>query len=324
MSSTSADPNFDFNGQNYQIFYTICVSSSFAGFFFCVVTILALRAYRSPPAQMVLLISVADLIYSLPYSHVFTNLPDICKYIDFFREYALVSSFLWACCFAHSLKTLFMNCNVIALMENMRSYIAFAQITPLFWAIIPLIMKNEVYDPKRGFCYHEVAQGLDTSYFFSVTLPATLCFMYCMWCYIWIIRQIKEVLQQSQEDSSFLTLLLYPLIFVICWGPTIVTHVMYEMNALTNIAVFYWLLTFTKSQGFFNALIYGVSQNAIQRMRNQCCRQRQNVTVSEELPQQLDLSEQWDRLNQTLIQEKDRPLQPIPQKKRAATCIETV
>ena len=256
------------------ILFKLALGLSVTGILFVCITSLAFKTYRRPLGLMVLMIAIADLLFTFPLSVFFKTKTDVlCNVAAAVSEYGAVSSLLWVGCFAHALKNILSKGNEIVLKQWLLWYFIISQVVPIGFAAYSYLgnffKANKSSQTDFTFCFHPESNGFDFVFLICLPLPALLTACYIAYCYFMVGRAMKGLFRSK---SKFISLMLFPLVLVVSWAPLLIYQFMvFFNNDLKNNTVSLVLFSLAMLQGFFNAIAYGVSHRLISRVKESCC-----------------------------------------------------
>lgn len=253
---------------------------SLLGCVFNLFTTFLLRASNRTIATMVIGLSVLDMLNNITSLIAVTmTYPSnaICQIVTFFEYFGYSGALVLTCCFAHSLYIGIKGVGPQSLDNYLKIYLILTGIAGLILASYAVISEYDKVDPKSGFCWHyHGGQGFDWEDLIISTLPLAMSIIYCIYCYISVIRHLKSIV-----GRDFLELLLYPVILIVCYLPW-VSWAIYQSFITMDKMPFAWLLMAaigSNSQGLFNAFAYGLSRRIVQGYNVKCCKKRHEREV---------------------------------------------
>ena len=262
---------------SYARFFSFSLST--AGAVFGFITAWLLKTYKNVTNKMVLFILIADFVYvllgMLDYMLPLSQLTS-CNFIEAIRTYARVSSFCWTCCFSHALYAVVQTEDAQKVTGKFKRYFIASQVLPLPFMVFIYITPYMQLAKAKGqsyICYHyHVDRSFDYAMFLIYTLPFIITFFYTLTCYVIAIKTLKR-----RGLRHFFTLLVYPLITIVCWGPTMIIGLLTESKYQVSRGLFVTSAAFSGLQGFFDAMFYGLSYGVISGYKDKCkewCKRR--------------------------------------------------
>lgn len=250
-------------------------SLSLLGCFFNLITTVWLDHSQKDIARMIIGLSVLDIInntMSMIVVLVTYAANTFCQILTFLEYFGYGGSLVLTCCFAHALYVGTQGVRTQFLREYFRIYGIMAISAGIALATLTVATEYDQVDPANGFCWHYIHhEGFDWKDFCVSTLPLSFSIGFCAFCYLSVIKQLRNAI-----GRTFLELLLYPLILIVCYLPW-VSWTVYASIAQTDKIPFAWLFIATigsNSQGLFNAFAYGLSRRIVVGYREKCCNRR--------------------------------------------------
>lgn len=253
---------------------------SIFGALFNLITTLLFKSSSKLVNNMVIALSILDLINSSVFP--FSSLPVYeewgCQLTSFIMYFGYAGSLAMTCCFAHALHATITNPAAIPSEEIFKRYLTISILSGTFIASSSVITELRMLSTSTHTCGHIPEPGtFDEGSFIVLLLPSTISLGYCGYCYIRVMKKLREMSQKV-----YVVLLFYPLILVITNLPTTILRIITQINS-TFQSPFIWTLTATVligSRGFLNALGYGLSKRIIEEYKKKCCnkRRRRNTT----------------------------------------------
>ena len=259
-----------------------CVST-----FAVIVIAIILKAYKEPLGMMVLGITISDFIFTFTkiMGSIFVPQTDsICNLLELICLYGIVSSVMWGAFFGHALLIISKTFRVELLEKYKKYYIIFGSIATLGYQMLNLLInQTESWTDQTGEkkCIHRTFPGtFDYTFWIYLAFPLLLGFTLSV---IWYAKAAKNfrVLIAGDNAKHLLTLIVYPAIMLICWFPLIAVNILSQFGVTVSLQVQALTLAFGQLQGLLNALIYGVSKNAL--VANTlcfCCFQKKNNRIN--------------------------------------------
>ena len=270
------------NNIYYTTFYFTCTALSLIGIAFIFVASIIVKAYKSKFSQIILFLCFADLIFCIPFPYMFKAGHAACHIIDIVEEYFLVCSFFWSASFAFVLRIV-LSSRKLELMDKYFSWFIFVcQGLPLVFCGALVAFKTD-YDPKSRTCLHYLpVDDVDYSFLLAVALPFFMTFILCVYCYVSSIKLLRQLYGEVHYKVSGLkSFFAYPIVLLLCWGPATVVMIVQDFTLWDGNEVFNWLRAWAKLQGFFNAIVYGITNRLVSNCKRVCEKDRENDVYEE-------------------------------------------
>ena len=258
--------------------YEISMLLSIVGIVFILFSVLYLRLYMYPLAKMVAFISLADLLFTVPnivLMYVPTITSSMCQVGLFISHYGMLNSFCWATCFAHGFYSIVSTKSEDSLSRRFKTYLILSTLGPLPVDIVAIQANFVRYGLRdnRGVCYQPTTAGqIDVAITLTNQFPFVIVLLACLYFSIASIRKINSIFGGFLKSWKALTILQYPAILCICWGPVIFSSLLVQLGTVrqinSNIMIFFEAMA--KSQGFCNAIVYGLSKRVISSYKKKC------------------------------------------------------
>jgi len=243
----------------------ITTGLSLLGELFMIISFLAVPTIRRFSMKLVLSLTVTDLAYSIANVLTYFNHNEsICIIEGIIRTWAVGNGVGW------TLGIMIVSYQqVMSPDPNIDSKYKKYCVTISTIAVIPTILgvigqyTNQVlyFAPAMQFC-----SLVPINYaFYLIQVPKVICIIITFVLTIKIIREMRRRFE-NKNIAEYKTLLLYPLLLVVCWIPGTIDRLIFNINGG---AVYYSLVCHilsTRIQGFLDALVYGKSE--FQRIKN--------------------------------------------------------
>lgn len=253
----------------YAIFITN--NLSIFGCVFNLILTYAMRNYREPLIKMVMGICVMDLVYSSMNTLLFVyHVGDsdfICQSMVFLNAFGCLGSFMWTCCFAHSLYKCLVSDSIKAIQELLPIYAIISTIIPFIYGTYAVYM--ELFGLKDGYCVYQARMSFSVIEFVISVVPPTAAVLYTTFIYILVIQKFS-----LYGRSTPLELLAYPGVLIVCLAPTecLIFYKWIVGESGSSLGLVAYLSLTLYLQGFLNALVYGFSH--LNTKRASCCNKR--------------------------------------------------
>lgn len=277
--SANIDPH-----QAYLINIANAISSSLSilGSLFNLVTTIILRKEWTTIGKMIVALSLADILGAAMTIFLFIQNPSnlTCQTISFFSTFGNISSFLWTCFFAHAMYVSMNHIEVRSLSKYWWRYVAISFILSAGLGITAVYTSFYTVgvDPAPEYCYHRsLDERFDWGNLIIIILPMGLSALYCSFCYISVVGQIRKT-----GSNLFSEVVFFPLILIICNLPICIVGFLTEMKGSWAISFSFVMVAniLWNIQGLFNAFAYGLSQKIIYGYKELCCMRKREHTIS--------------------------------------------
>lgn len=249
-------------------------------------TVILLKTYREPIARMIIGIITADFGYSILGILLYllnTDTDLICNILSGLQSYARVASFCCACCFAHALFSVMRTQDATSFTKRLWIYFYTSIIFPICFPVYTVLRKymNAVKNQELEVCQRPSQDTFDYDMFLLFSLPTIATFLYSLGCYLLVIKQIRKI-----GHREVFTLLVYPGITIICWGPYLIFRTLLECG----MPIPFWLqiiaVTLCALQGVLDSLVYGFSYGVVHGYKDkfkQWCRKEEVSSVVDDV-----------------------------------------
>lgn len=241
---------------------------SLIGCIFNLITTIVLKITTHTLGKMVICLSLMDIFvnFSGILESVRTDSDIYCGSITFLSAFGYGGSLTWTCCFAHLLYVTVNkdigNRSADAYFKIYNGVSGAIAVTIAFIAVI--FQLNTV---QEHLCWSRSDDNLGWVLVSLRTAPVSIALIYCIGCYLVIIRKLKTF----QEDLH-LELLLYPLVLVICYLPFALMRMSIQFfNADVPFSLEILSVILYDSQGLLNALAYGLSKRIFTKSGGRQC-----------------------------------------------------
>ena len=269
---------------------TIVSILSVLGCIFNIVTTIIFKISKTGLGKMVIALSIMDLIFSSSFLFLELIVENelICQVGSFLWVFGFVGSLSWSCCFAHCLYRTVKSGDSQTQSEFIGWYRTVSIIFSSIIAITAVCMKFWVLEVEAQRCvFATAASHFDLPCLIIFLIPALLSSIFCCVGYMGVVKELYR-----DRSELYLELLIYPLILIICDIPT-EFHCLYikitgERPADASTYICQILL---RSQGFLNALAFGLSKRIVQQYRELCRRKGYKGKSSDKLKDSLMYSQ---------------------------------
>ena len=240
--------------------FTVLISAIATG----IVVLLSLifRLYKKPFSAMVLAINIAHVLfyYSKLSVLVFPPQSDLhCKILSIINVFGLESAAIWGALFAHAFYIIIKHQGTSEITRMMKYYVPIAVLVPLINGVVSFLSDYLVFSDKEATCVHRIYFGhIDVKQIFFGSIPVWSACVASLILYKLAINKIAQ-LQNAEAGTELYILLIYPGIFLLCWGPILIVQATVQFGATPSETLIKVLIALTNLQGFFDALVYGRS-----------------------------------------------------------------
>lgn len=284
-----SDAILDEEKESLFTFATVASSLSFLGCLFIFWTYFAIRDLKKTPAfKMVLHLAIADFALTAN-GLVNVNAPEVnaefCEIWGYFREHLALTSTLWPFAFSHAMYCFYTGRykSQHDLNRVFKYYAIFCWGAPVLLSIIPIFFR--AYGSAGIYCWLDVNNpnkklifALGMGIFYG---PITVLAVMMLFYYVQILRFIARS-PQSESKSAVYSLFFYPLVFIITYGFAAGDRFV----NLDSAGQVLWLLkahiTLQQAQGFFNAVVYGLSEKVRKQVKQYFSKKKQQEIVKED------------------------------------------
>lgn len=243
---------------------------SLFGCIFNLISIFVMKKSREPLIRIAIVICILDLTYAAFSLTEFVKNPSafFCEITEALQYFGYLGSIIATCCFAHALLVVFRGGNAERLALMNQRYALTLLSSTILLTITFILTQSIDGDFNKEYCWQTASNALADYWLY---LPPAMAILFCGTCYVLVIRRLKEA-----GGGFHLELTLYPLILVICYFPwvflDIISHIMGVDSYpewLVAIADLLW-----NSQGFLNAITYGLSRRMFRECKQLCLKRR--------------------------------------------------
>ena len=253
---------------------TVINSVSVCGCLFNIMITILLKKLKNNFSRMVLVLAIFDFLMHITYSFSILGAKSntFCQFVSWITYFGYASSIIFTSCFAHSLYWSLKRQSVTEMDSLYFIYIFVSVLVGTVVGTVSVMVEYRRFDPTHLLCV--AGPPVDNIYWkdiFILVIPGVSSIVLCLFYYI---RTIK--LLHSLEGGHHIELLVYPLILIVCFLPTMVRKVgtdleMWNTNSFTFRLISYVLIG---SQGFLNSLAYGLSKGVLNAIKDYCCQPR--------------------------------------------------
>lgn len=174
--------------------------------------------------------------------------------------FGLISSVFWSALFGHALYIVSRSQNYQALPKYSKIYQVFAFGLPLLLALFQLPTNFVIFSSESNACVHRFYQNaVDYVYLAFIYIPIGGSMVLSIIWYLLAALKFKRMVNTDNSTEIF-TLLIYPAILLICWGPIFIKNLLVIFNIQMSAELTFCIQIVSLLQGFFDALVYGVSK----------------------------------------------------------------
>jgi len=234
---------------------------SFAGELFIIGCYFFVPDLRTFPMKLIVSMIFSCLLYTISdvLSYFSVTSDCLCHVEGYLREFARISLVLW----------------IVTI--TWLSYLQIKKYRPKLHDVYPYLLIGNILlasFPSNLTAYSELQDGSNSIHFghatnFCAILPIETniylvdiplwTLILITWCYTFkILKKVRLMLDGFSSASDYSSILLYPIILVVCWLPSTLDRVAYFMNDKKPVYSLVLLhIIATRIQGFVNALVYG-------------------------------------------------------------------
>lgn len=217
------------------------------------------KFWTRPLSAMIFAINFADFIFFIAKLSVLVHDPGSnfgCQIMQVINVFGLTCSASWAALFGHAFYKVLKNQHTSVLTSLIKYYVPISFILPVLTGTGTFFTDN-ILSLGDGVCVYRIYVGeFDWFVLFHIQLPMLIAVILCIAYYILSLRQLREIVIEGQVTEA-LTLMVYPAILILCWGPLAVMQLMAELGMKTPDSLAKTLRIVSHLMGFFNAVVYG-------------------------------------------------------------------
>lgn len=223
---------------------------------------------------MVFFLGIMDLLVSITIFYLPVKFTSNfwCQVVSFTRHFGFSGSFLWTDCFAYALYSLVVKGRDIG--QYIKSYIAIATTGAFLNGSLAVLRAYTQISPT-GHCMHLGSKSDFLTKLLVNDILGVASFVFCILCYISVVKRLRVLGSPAKLN---LTMLTYPLILLLCLGPKLIREVIEQFGGPLPIGFLYISNMLFASQGFWNALAYGLSGNLVKMCRKNGSKQKENTS----------------------------------------------
>ena len=210
-------------------------------------------------STMIFAINAADCLYFMVKLSILLHDPDsdlTCMVMQAMNVFGITSSASWAVLFSHAFYTVLKNRNTAVISSLLKYYIPISFILPILTGF-GTFLTNNIHSHGDGVCVYRIYVGeFDWFVLFHLQLPLLFTIALCIIFYILSLRQLRNIVIEGNVTEG-LTLIVYPVILIVCWGPLLTMQFIAEFGVNVSPALAKTLRIISHLMGFFNAVVYG-------------------------------------------------------------------
>lgn len=228
-----------------------------------IILCLTTKSAKHPLTRMIIAINLSDFLFTFPkVIPVLIGESWYCDLIQVVSRFGVISCVVWSTLFAHAFMTIVQHVQMEVIDKRFKYYVIIGVVLPAAAGLTALAGEME-YDGSNHSCDHAVANGyFDWEDFVFFAIPIMVGCFYSCYLYIKTARRLKNFVREGHEKYVF-TLILYPGILIICWGPSLFLNFLYAVRVPVNINVTKFFQAWDQLQGFFNGLAYTGSRQIV-------------------------------------------------------------
>lgn len=260
-------------------------SLSICGCVFNIIVTLTFNKSRTYFGKMVIALAIFDI-----FRHLFWAISILPATTSFFCQagvwinyFGYASALSFTCSFAHSLYWSISQQSVAELERLFRKYVYTAILAGVIVGSIAVIVEYRKFNPDHQLCLSSSpAEGLYWKDIVVLIIPGAISILLCSLYYTQTMRLLR-----SLEGGHHLELLVYPLILIIGLMPTLIRKLGEDMQLWSQTWFPYRLMSYILmgSQGFLNALAYGMSRGVVDSIKEKCCPQKKQEVLIKSAPE---------------------------------------
>lgn len=250
---------------------------SIIGCIFNTATTIMFKISKTAMGKMVIALSIMDFIFSLSYLIILFQISHsfICQILSFFWTFGFLGSLWWSCSFAHCLYRSIKRVDDHTADSFLRQYWVISITLGLVFAVLAICMEFWTLKIESHTCIHHVSTdpNFDWSGVIIFLIPALLSSAFCCISYIAVVKELYHY-----RSELFIELLIYPLILIICDFPIAIRALYFTITGerIASSWLYYICPILLRSQGFFNALAFGLSKRIVHQYKRMCRQNRYN------------------------------------------------
>lgn len=234
------------------------------------------KFWKRPLSSMIFGIILADFIYSMATISVLVQFPESnkgCLVRHSINIFGITFSASWAVLFGHGFYNVLKHKSTGVLSKYLRYYTPISLVLPVISSSCVFLAKN-ILLREPGVCVYRLYLGeLDWFVLIHLQLPFATTITLCIAFYILSLAQLRKIVIEGKVTEG-LTLMMYPAILIVCWGPLLSMQAMAELGMKTSDGLAKTLRVLSHLMGFFDALVYGEGAKGPLRACLKSCRRK--------------------------------------------------
>lgn len=245
---------------------------SASGSLFNIIATIGFKIHKSDAGKMVIGISLMDIISSIAdcLGYFTGSTTTAAFWSQYFTEVGRLGSIFWCCCFAHSLYSTVRAGELEVVRKYMKTYLLISMFVPFLFGIAFYLLRLGSED--------NAFTSLGMMDLYLTTLPIMLAIVYCLGCYIGVVRNLRRF-----EGDMYAELLLFPIILIICNCPLSIFEIYMICTGNLNVEPVWLVVTtimLSNAQGLINSIAYGSQAKIKNELSARCCKKRNGRNVA--------------------------------------------
>jgi hypothetical protein len=256
---------FTFNFHNTTIL--VCASLSILGCLVIIIFSLFFKKLRSYTFRLVTYLAIADLFASISKNQLGFIIPGYensawCLTQAILQNYSQMASLFITGIISFSLYEMIVNSNM-SIAKNEKLFITGSFLLPIVLTPLPLITNS--YGDSNGWCWVKYNELIDTFWmifeFYGLLMAMILMNAYFYYriykrlAYDECLSLDREVVKKVMSRIKW-----YPLILMICFGPSLIHRIYYLIQPSENMWINLASASMCALYGFINAVVYGMTK----------------------------------------------------------------
>lgn len=250
----------------FYITLVVCACLSILGCLIIISFSLSFKKLRSYTFRLVTYLAVADLFASISKDYLGFIIPGYlnigwCLTQALVQNYSQMASLFITGIISFSLYEMIVNNNT-EISKNEKFFVIFSFVLPVILTPLPLITNS--YGDSNGWCWIVYEKDIDTFWMifeFHGQLVITILMNIFFYYKIYKRLSFDECLSQNSElvKKVMNRIKWYPIILMICFGPSLVHRIYYSIEKEDNMWVNLISASMGALYGFVNAIVYGMT-----------------------------------------------------------------
>lgn len=254
--------------------YLICPALSSLASFVMITLILVSKFHKESLGIMLLSVNIADFLFCFPKAMTYLIRPwddAFCRLVQFVSHAGLISSVIWGFLFAHAMLKVITKQKFEVIRELLKPYILLSVILPVILSAQCLFSDYIIYHDDTNTCIHKVQAGVfDYKSLLFTGIPIVTCCVLSLIWYSFAAKMLKNFMNNSNAIYTW-TLVIYPAILLICWMPSLMMNSLITFGMKPNAFLLEVFQALDQTQGFWNAVVYGISKGSVRRAISRFC-----------------------------------------------------